>query len=420
MNCKKGAIFFILVFCLSIPPAAGALLDQGLRMEGERMLRPGMWRFGATYAVESQIEPGSEVVTGNKVDVSANRFPLSWRYGLTSKLEIGADGQFEQDKGTDIGPASVFEGGGISYLDLVTKCKIFPWTTFVGRLGVVGDKQLYWGGDGIDYGLDILLTLPLNLPIGVPNLMHFNSGIRFKGGIPDIDRNGRKDARGYTDPIHLGWSLIVSPLPKWAVVTEFFVRRSPFDLEEEAEIALGARFAYTERTTILAALSHGVSGGSPDLAIRLGFQTTYGSLTERQVARTEGRGREPKEIPEEGAPPLEISVERITGIAEAAFQRGDYTAAADAFAELVSRLPSEGRIYYNLGVCYFHMKDYARAEGDFLKAMTLMPHDSEIHLYLGHCQYLQGRASEARKNWEESIRLDPSNELAKFLLSSSQ
>lgn len=404
----------------AIPPACGSLLDNGLRLEGERMLRPGMWRLGGTYGIESNIRPAKELVTGTMVEINALRLPLVWRYGFSPKVEIGVDAQFEENRGTDFGSAKVFDGGGISHVDLVAKYKMLPWTTFINRIGIYGDNELYGGGDDFDFGMDVLLTLPLNLPIGFPNLMHFNAGVRFKGGEPDVDNNRRLDSRGYTDPIYLGWSLIVAPLPKWAVVGEVFVRRSAFDLEEESEVALGARFAYTERTTLHGSLVRGLTDGSPEWAFRIGFETTYGSQTERQIVRTEGRSREPKELAEEGPPPLEISVERLTAIAEASFSRGDYTAAADAFAELVSRLPSEGRIYYNLGVCYYHLKDYARAEGDFLKAMTLMPHDAEIHLYLGHCQYLQGRIAEAQKNWEETLRLDPTNELAKFLLSSSR
>lgn len=422
---RKAAIF-VIVFAVSAAcwasarPASAALLDNGFRVEGERMLRPGMWKFGGTFAVESNIRPGRETVTNDQVEINILRLPVSWRYGFSPKVEVGVDAQFEQDKGMNFGPSSVFEASGLSYVDMIAKYKMLPWTTFVGRLGVVGGNDLYGGGDGVDLGMDVLLTLPLNLPIGSPNLMHFNTGVRFKNGAPDIDGNKRPDPRGYTTPIYLGWSLIVAPWPRWALLAEVFARRSSFDLEEETEIALGTRYAFTERTTMMASVSHGLANGSPDWAARLGFQTTYGSLTERQVVKTEGRSRIPKEIPEEGPPPLEISVTRLTAIAEASFQRGDYTAAADAFAELVSRLPSEGRIYYNLGVCYYHLKDYARAEGEFLKALTLIQHDSEIYLYLGHCQFLQGRVMDARKSWEECLRLDPTNELAKFLLSSSQ
>src|SRR3989338_9663188 len=145
------------------------------------------------------------------------------------------------------------------------------------------------------------------------------------------------------------------------------------------------------------------------------------------VHRRSGRGaggggghRCPREIPGEGRRGVEISVSRLTSIAEAAYQRGDFSPAADAFSELVSRLPSEGRVYYNLGVCYYHLKDYAKAEGDFFKALTLMPNDPEVYLYMGHCQFLQSRPSEARRSWEEALRLDPTNEMAKFLLQSSQ
>lgn len=405
-------------------PASASLLDNGLRLEGERMLRPGMWRLAAIYGVESHIKPGRETVTGQQIDITTMRMPLSWRYGFSQRVELGVDMQFEQNKGVDFGDAKVYDANGISYMDVVAKYKFLPWGTFLGHIGMYADKELYMGGDQNDIGVDILLTLPLNLPIGVPNLMHFNTGIRLKGGHPDIDANKIRDQKGYSDPIHLGWSLIVAPWPKWSVIGEIFVRRSPFDLEEEVEMSLGSRFAFTDRTNWQASLTHGVSGGSPDWAVRFGIQTTYGSLTERQVAKAEGRGREPREIPAEGGidapPPLEISVNRLTSLAEAAYNRGDYLAAADAFAELVSRLPSEGRIYYNLGVCYFNLKDYTRAEGDFLKAKTLMANDAEIHLYLGHCQYMQGRVGEARKNWEEVVRLDPNNELARFLLKTSR
>src|SRR3989338_6656633 len=283
----------VLALALAPLPADGALLDHGFRIEGERMLRPGMWRFSGTFATESDIRPGVEPITGTPVDVNAIRFPFSWRYGFTSRLEVGTDVQFERDKGTDLGPAKLFDAGGVSNWDLVAKCKVFPWTTFVGHVGVYGNNKLYGGSDPLDYGLDILLTLPLNLPIGMPNLMHFNTGIRFKGGNPNIDLNTRLDARGYMDPIHLGWSLIVSPRAKWAAVGEILVRRSPYGLEEEAELTLGTRYAYTERSTLMASIARGVTDGSPNWALRLGFETTYGSQTERQGGRGGGRAQVP-------------------------------------------------------------------------------------------------------------------------------
>ncbi len=410
-----------LAVCLLAAPAHGALLDHGLRIEGERMLRPGMWRIGATVAVESEIKPGVEVVTREDAKVNVLRFPVSWRYGLSPKFECGADLQIEKDKGTTYDVATAFDGGGISYVDVIAKYKMFPWTTWVGRVGILGDKNLYGGGDSIDFGMDMLLTLPLNLPIGIPNLMHLNAGIRLKGGTPDIDHNGRDDVRGYNDPIHLGGSIIVVPLPRVGVVTEFYAQRSPFGLETMSEAALGVRYATTERTTVMASVAHGLSDGSPNIAFRFGVEATYGSMTERQVMRQERREKMPKELPAEGGgpQPLQISVERLASIAEAAYQRGDYLGAADAFSELVSRIPSDARIYYNLGVCYYNLKDYKRAEGEFLKAMTLMQNDPDVHLYLGHCQFLQGRVDEAKKNWEEVLRIDPSNELAKYLLNSS-
>ncbi len=416
-----SACFCVIVVSLSLVGAAfGTLLDHGIRVEGERTLRPGMWRMSGVYSVESRIRPGFEQVTGDVADIDVIRLPISLRYGFSSRWEMGADMQIEQDKGMAYGPSRAYEGSGISYLDAVFKYKCLPWTTFVGRVGVLSEDFLYGGGDVLDYGFDILLTLPLNLPIGVPNLMHFNGGFRMKGGEPDIDRNGRPDINGYTDPVHLGFSFVVSPWARWALVSEFFARRSFYDLEEEAEISFGVRHTYTDRTLMVGSVAHGFSRGSPSWAIRIGLQTVFGSLTERQIVKAEGKIRIPKEIPEEAPAPLEISVGRLTAIAESAFQRQDYLAAADAFSELVSRLPSDGRIYFNLGVCYYNMKDYPRAEGDFLKATTLLSGDPEIYLYLGHCQYLQGRTGDARRSWEHVLEMDSSNELARFLLQSSQ
>lgn len=413
--------FMAAAICLFfIHPAAASLLDDGLRIEGERMLRPGMWRMIGAYAIDMDAQPGKEIVLNTPVSLDMRRMPLSLRYGHSPKVELGVDMMLEQDNGLDFGIGQVFNKSGISYIDLVAKHKLLPWSTFIGRVGVHGNDQLYNGSSKVDFGMDVLLTLPLNLPIGMPNLIHFNAGIRFKSGIPDIDADNRPDPKGYTDPIYLGWSLVVSPWARWAVVGEVFVRRSPFDLEEEAELALGARFAYTERTTILVSLAHGVSDGSPNFGMRFGVQTTFGSLTERRIAKVESAKRRPEAMRTEGPPPLEVSVTRLTAIADAAYGRGDYVGAADAFAELASRLPSDGRIYYNLGVCYYNLKDYKRAEGDFLKALSLMPTDPEVHLYIGHCQFMQGRPLEAKKHWEETIRLDPANELAKFLLSSIQ
>lgn len=381
------------------------------------MLRPKMWRMSGVIANEMDYRPAVEAVTGRQIEFNTIRFPLSLRYGATSKIEVGADIQFEQNQGVSVDAARIFGGSGLSYLDVVMKYKVIPWTTFIGRLGLFGTNNLYDGGDKFDLGMDVLVTLPLNLPIGIPNLMHFNTGVRLKSGDPDIDNNGRPDLRGYATPIHLGWSLVVAPWNRWALVAELFASRSPFGLEEQAEISLGGRFAYTDRTVLHGSLVHGVAKGSPAFALRFGIQTTFGSLTERHIVRTDIHQKMPKELPLEKTPQIEMSVNRMLAIASSAYQRGDYVAAADAFSELVSRIPSDGRVYYNLGVCYYKLKDYPRAEGEFLKALTLVSNDAEIYLYLGHCQFMQGRVMDAKANWEETLRLDPGNDLAKFLLS---
>ncbi|MBI4178638.1 tetratricopeptide repeat protein [bacterium] len=411
-----------LPFSLSpfLPPAEGALLDHGLRVEGERMLQPGAWRLSGYYGIESNINPGTEIIIGQDVELDVQRLPLSLRYGYSPKVEFGVDMMFEQNKGLDIGVVQIFNKSGIAYIDLVAKHKFLPWSTFIGRVGILNDDQLYTAGRNVEFALDVLLTLPLNLPIGMPNLIHFNAGMRMKSGHPDIDADNRADARGFTDPIHLGWSLVVSPWARWSLVGEVFVRRSPFDLEEEAEMSVGGRFAYTERSVLHLSLVHGFSGGSPDWGFRFGYETSFGTLTERRIARAEPPSDRPREFKTEEPPPLELSVTRLTTIAEAAYARGDYVGAADAFSQLVSRLPSDGRIYFNLGVCHYNLKNYKLAEGEFLKAMTLQPNDAEIHLYIGHCQFMQNRSKEAKLHWEEALRLDPANDMARFLLSSLQ
>ncbi len=98
------------------------------------------------------------------------------------------------------------------------------------------------------------------------------------------------------------------------------------------------------------------------------------------------------------------------------FNSGNYTAAIAALQNAIAQNSSNAEAYYWLGRCYYEVRDYDNAITQAEKSVALDPQNSLYHEKLG--QAYGGKADRDRsffvakkvkKEFEEAVRLNPSN-----------
>jgi Flp pilus assembly protein TadD len=78
-----------------------------------------------------------------------------------------------------------------------------------------------------------------------------------------------------------------------------------------------------------------------------------------------------------------------------------------AARQAVILAPKNDRALDMLGLGWFKAGDFSEAERMFLRALEQNPDSASAHLHLGMCYFEQGRAAEAKAEWETVLRLDP-------------
>ncbi len=101
------------------------------------------------------------------------------------------------------------------------------------------------------------------------------------------------------------------------------------------------------------------------------------------------------------------------------FDTGNYQQAADILSAALGQKAQDAALYYWLTRCYFELRQFDRAVASAEKSVELEPGNSEYHLWLGraygrkaeHAGGLSGfsPARKSRREFEEAVRLDPTN-----------
>ena len=78
-----------------------------------------------------------------------------------------------------------------------------------------------------------------------------------------------------------------------------------------------------------------------------------------------------------------------------------------AARQAVILAPENDRALDIFGLGWYKMGDFSLAERLFLRALENNPDSASAHLHLGMTYREQGRAAEARKEWETALQLDP-------------
>ena len=97
------------------------------------------------------------------------------------------------------------------------------------------------------------------------------------------------------------------------------------------------------------------------------------------------------------------------------FNAGNYTAAIATLQAVTSQGPSAAAAYW-LGRCYYEMHDYDNSIAQLEKAVSLDPKNSVYHQWLGRADggkadrdHSFSVAKRVKKEFQEAVRLDPSN-----------
>ena len=92
--------------------------------------------------------------------------------------------------------------------------------------------------------------------------------------------------------------------------------------------------------------------------------------------------------------------------------RNEYDAAIPVLRHATEVHPQAGMPYFFLGIAQFGAKQLPQAEASFRKAIALVPGKARQHFALGQVLEEEGRLSEARREYLEELKVDPSSQIA--------
>ena len=103
-------------------------------------------------------------------------------------------------------------------------------------------------------------------------------------------------------------------------------------------------------------------------------------------------------------------------IAQRQFHAGEYSAAIASLRSALSQNSSNAEAYYLLGRSYYELRDFDSAIANAERSVGLDPRNSEYHQWLGRAygekadkEHSFSLARKVKKEFEEAVRLDPSN-----------
>lgn len=86
---------------------------------------------------------------------------------------------------------------------------------------------------------------------------------------------------------------------------------------------------------------------------------------------------------------------------------GNYPEAIVSYQKALQLTPTDGGIYYEIGIASYSQKKYAEAERAYREAIRLTPTNANAHYNLGRTLDAVNRADEAVISFQEAVRLKP-------------
>lgn len=156
------------------------------------------------------------------------------------------------------------------------------------------------------------------------------------------------------------------------------------------------RILLTGALTALGGLAASTTTSAQSTAVGDGTQPATDAAT------TSGSGLPPETAARDASRPA--SVEQ----ADALFTRGDWAAAADAYAALAAGNPYEGSFLYRLGACLVQQRRFDEAISTLTACRELGYHDRGTLQALAWCHRSRGDLDEAQLWFERLVAADPS------------
>lgn len=103
-----------------------------------------------------------------------------------------------------------------------------------------------------------------------------------------------------------------------------------------------------------------------------------------------------------------------------AFKGERYFEAIEYYEKALKKEPNNIQANENLAFCYRKLKDYEKAEAFYAKAIELHPEESSNNLYYGQALKNNGKISEAREQFEQFVKKNPSSLIGRLMLQSCQ
>ena len=102
---------------------------------------------------------------------------------------------------------------------------------------------------------------------------------------------------------------------------------------------------------------------------------------------------------------------KLTSMAMAAAQSGDYNATVEILTQALRLAPNDGAMLHNRGMAHSHLQRWREALADFDRAIAVDPQPTTYE-QRGLVHYQVGNRQAARQDWEQTLRLNPRRTLA--------
>lgn len=443
--CRQAWLLPTSPFLLPLTSISYANPQDGFALEGSQLLTRGVWDigFGVDFASGAEVVDGPFVSAKSKDALAVDwiRVPLEMRYGMTDRTEIGSVIAFESDNGKTFpagnnAPGTYFSASGIQGMQIFGKWKLGSRLAWRTDLAFLGNNALAGGNDGLDLGVKFMYTPKMG-----PGWMLVNLGVDIKSGAGDFNDNGVSgSAEDYQNPINFGVGYLfpvtrrISATAELAGGTSQFSGGGAFGTNNRLDALVGLRAAFSDRFYMTGGAGFGVLAGSPNVSVRLGVGWMLGAVERFASSQSQSDWWTPtpeleKQVAEEmaggkaagaklsgkagrGRTKEEMLADRIS-LANDAFARRDYVAAAAHYEAAVTMNPNDPVVQYNLATAYFLLRRYADARNVYKSVVRLTPDDVDSHLYLGYTYYYLKDVESAAREWKTVLTLDPANETAR-------
>jgi hypothetical protein len=427
---RERGLMCAVIFCLGsmvlAGPVQGDVNGSPRLIEEVRTNKPGVWSIGGGLRYEA----GRELTDSNHEYDNVRLHDVGARWGLTDSLEMGAAFSYSSNSAASNTP----DRSGLEGTALYAKV---PWHEFLAttvRFNFGGSSDVYpYGSEDVDMGVNVPFRFPF-----ARGMLHGELGMTFQSG-DAMGLDGTSGTPGWDDYVNYGVGYVYDVHRLASMSVEIAGHTSTVtgggaSFNDHLELNIGGQLHLSPKTRISPGIGFGLLGGSPNVALGVGFETEFGEpyreretmdnplpreryarLPDQQEREEPAAPAEPTEEMTRDRGPIETGeapMDRLIRQGRSAFERGNLQRAIQKFNEAAQYSPANLIIQSNLGSLYFRTRQYEEARVHYRKAVEIDPNDVFSHLYLGLTYYRLGEYSLSRRYLRRVLQLDPDNQRA--------